>query len=109
MFLHKYKIPDVGTVFLVSGKQSPGKLNITLPSTGRETISGESVKNFLSNIEGKFREEPVPEKTEEEAPVEEKKEAPVEEKKEAPVEEKKPDKKATIATVIRQFVSNLKD
>ena len=87
MFLHKYKTDD-GTVFLVSGKRNPGKLMLSLPSGGNETVSGESVKNFLSNIESKFKEEPLPE----------------EEVKEAPEEkEKEPEKKATYAEVIRQY------
>jgi len=94
MFLHKYKT-DAGTVFLVSGKRSPGKLTLVLPSTGKETISGESVKNFLSNIESKFKDEPLP---------------PEEEKTEAPETEAPEGKKKTaLANVIRQYVSILKD
>jgi hypothetical protein len=90
MFLHKYKT-DAGTVFLVSGKRSPGKLTLSLPSAGKETISGESVKNFLGNIESKFKDEPLP---------------PEEEKTEAPKEEK--EKKATYAEVIRQYAGVIK-
>jgi hypothetical protein len=95
MFLHKYKT-DAGTVFLISGKRSPGKLTLVLPSAGKETISGESVKNFLSNIESKFKDEPLP---------------PEEEKTEAPEEEKEPEekeKKATYAEVIRQYAGVIK-
>jgi len=97
MFFHKYKT-EVGTVFLVSGKRNPGKLTLILPSTGKETISGESVKNFLSNIESKFKEEPLPEEPEEKKP-----------EKEAPTEEVPEKKKKALATIIRQYALTLKD
>lgn len=92
MYLHKYKT-DHGTFYLVSSKVSPGDITLNL-SKPMDTISGESVKNFLSNIENKFKEEPPPEETEKKEPKKEEPEKP---------------KKATLATVIRQYASTLKD
>lgn len=92
MFLHKYKI-DAGTLYLLSGKRSPGKLTLSLPSTGKETISAESVKNPLGNINSRFKDEPLPEEAEEKS----------EEEAEEKPEEEKPEKKATYAEVIRQY------
>jgi len=95
MFLHKYNT-DHGTLFLVSEKRSPGKVTLSLGE--KKTISGDAVKNLLSNITSKFKEEAIPEE-----PVEDKKE-------EAPVEEKKEEKKtAALATIIRQYATTLKD
>ena len=91
MFLHKYDIKDVGTVYLLNGKSNPGQLSISLPGKGA-TVAAESVKNFLNNINSKFKEEPLP----------------VEEEK-APEEEKPEEKKATLASAIRSFASILKD
>lgn len=88
MYLHKYKT-DHGTFYLVSSKVNPGDITLNL-SKPMDTISGESVKNFLSNIEDKFKEEPPPE---EEA-----------EKKEEP---EKP-KKATYAEILRQYAGVIK-
>lgn len=93
MYLHKYKTDD-GTFYLISSKVSPGNITLNL-SKPTDTISGESVKNFLSNIENKFKEEPLPEEAE-------KKKEPEKEKTEKP-------KKVALATIIRQYVSMLKD
>ncbi len=96
MFLHKYNT-DHGTLFLVSEKRSPGKITLSLGD--KKTIAGDAVKNLLSNISSKFKEETIPEE-----PVEEKKE------EEAPVEEKEEEKKtAALATIIRQYATTLKD
>jgi len=97
MFLHKFNT-DHGTLFLVSEKRSPVKITLSLGE--KKTISGDAVKNLLSNISSKFKEEAISEK-----PVEDKKEekAPVEEKKE---EEKKT---ASLSTIIRQYATTLKD
>ena len=86
MFLHKYNT-DHGTLFLVSEKRSPGKVTLSLGE--KKTISGDAVKNLLSNITSKFKEEAIPEE---------------------PVEDKKEEKKtAALATIIRQYATTLKD
>ncbi len=113
MFLHKYIISDVGTLFLLSGKRNPGKLNFNLPSTGFESITEDSVKNSISILKGKFTEEPLPPEEEKKEVSEEKKETP-EKETEAP-EKVNPDEppekedKAALASMIRQFAKTLKD
>lgn len=95
MYLLKFET-DYGRLYLVNPK--PTVKNITLNlSEPVDSISGESVKNFLSNIEEKFKKEPQPA---------EKKEPPEEKKEES---EKEKPKKASLATIIRQYASTLKD
>jgi hypothetical protein len=91
MYLHKYKTDD-GTFYLISSKVSPGDITFNL-SKPMDTISGESVKNFLSNIENKFKEEPPPEEAE---------------KKEEPEKEPEKPRKATYAEILRQYAGVIK-
>ncbi len=100
MFLHKYKV-DEGTIYLLNSTRNPGSLNISLPSKA-PTVGSDTVKNLLKNLDSKFTEDPLPE--DQGQPEEKKQEQPEEEKK--PKEE---EKKASIATVIRRYVSTLKE
>ena len=94
MFLLKFET-DAGRLYLVSPKRNVQGLNLNL-SKPVDSVSFDAVTNLVKNIEAKFKEEPAPEPEKEE---------PKEEKE----PEKKKEKKATIATVIRQYVSTLKE
>lgn len=98
MFLLKFET-DAGRLYLVSSKPNVRGLNLNL-SKPVDSISFDAVTNLIKNIETKFKEEPVPK---------EEKEPEKEEKKKKPEEEPKKEKRASIATVIRQYVSTLKE
>jgi hypothetical protein len=90
MYLLKFET-DYGRLYLVSPKPMVRDLNLSL-SKPVDSVSFEAIKNYINNIEAKFKEEPVP------------KEEIEEEKEEAPVKEKdSKKKKATYAEILRQY------
>ena len=99
MLLLKFNT-DYGKLYLVSPKPLRD-VNLSLGKPA-DSVSFDSVKNFVSSIENKFKEEPAPAEEPEKKPEET-------EEKEPEKKEEKKTAKIALANVIRQYALTLKD
>jgi methionyl-tRNA synthetase len=88
MYLLKFET-DYGRLYLVSPKPMVRDINLSL-SKPVDSVSFEAIKNYINNIEAKFKEEPVPKEE-------------IEKEKEDVKEKDSKKKKATYAEILRQY------